>query len=222
MSRSKEKNNLRQKHLALRRGLSSEEKYQKEAIIAHKTFRFLRHCHSELSSDSPIRVGAYIPYIDEVNIFAHHLAAAAEVENTYAIALPHFKRMGTALHFYTLSLTSQLSHFIEALNGTFASLNPNLPIWEEADPDSIHYWLIPGVVFTPHGDRIGFGKGVYDRFLSKFTHGIRIGLAFDIQMTQSFVSEALDVPMHVVFTETQTHLPPHAHHSLSQKIGDLS
>jgi len=60
--------------------------------------------------------------------------------------------------------------------------------------------ICPGVGFDTNGNRIGFGKGYYDRYL----HGeklTKIGLAFETQMTDEIVMTKTDVPMDFVVTE---------------------
>jgi len=61
--------------------------------------------------------------------------------------------------------------------------------------------LVPGLVFGPAGERIGFGKGFYDRFLKTCPNLLRIGLAYDFQITaQDWSSEEHDERMDWVFT----------------------
>ncbi len=60
--------------------------------------------------------------------------------------------------------------------------------------------ITPGVVFSADGGRIGFGKGYYDRFFTRFPNGYRIGVAFSEQMFATIPQTAFDVPMdEVVF-----------------------
>ena len=68
-----------------------------------------------------------------------------------------------------------------------------------AKPDEIDTVIVPGIAFDYHGGRIGFGKGYYDRFLSKFK-GTKVGFCYDFQLTDNAYSEPHDVMMDYVVT----------------------
>lgn len=61
--------------------------------------------------------------------------------------------------------------------------------------------VVPGTAFDLLGNRLGTGKGVYDVFLKKATHAVKIGLAFECQMVDGILHEAHDVGMDFVVTE---------------------
>lgn len=61
-------------------------------------------------------------------------------------------------------------------------------------------WLIPGIVFDSNGGRIGHGKGSYDRLLKR-SSGIRIGICFEIQITDSVPTENHDEYLNLIVTE---------------------
>ena len=63
--------------------------------------------------------------------------------------------------------------------------------------------IVPGIAFDSQGNRLGFGKGNYDRFLKRATHAVKIGLAYDSQMVESIPSQEHDVPMDFVVTPTR-------------------
>lgn len=70
------------------------------------------------------------------------------------------------------------------------------------DPDEIAVFLVPGVVFGRQGERIGFGAGFYDRYLSRATPAaIKIGVAFDLQLVDSVEQNEWDVRMDALVTE---------------------
>ncbi len=63
--------------------------------------------------------------------------------------------------------------------------------------------IVPGVAFDTSCNRLGFGKGNYDRFLKRATHAVKIGLAFDEQVVDSIPTEEHDIKMDFVITPTR-------------------
>jgi len=61
-------------------------------------------------------------------------------------------------------------------------------------------WLVPGVAFDQTGNRLGRGKGYYDRLLSG-TEGACIGVAYDWQIVTVLPVAGHDVPMHVLVSD---------------------
>ena len=71
--------------------------------------------------------------------------------------------------------------------------------------ENIDLIIVPGVVFNRMGDRIGFGKGFYDRFLSceKYKNSHKISLAYDFQIDNSFSGEKFDIKIDKLITEKE-------------------
>lgn len=65
--------------------------------------------------------------------------------------------------------------------------------------NAIDVILVPGAGFDHKGNRIGYGKGYYDRYLSKFDGEI-VGVGYDFQLTDILPTEQHDVRMHRVVT----------------------
>lgn len=61
--------------------------------------------------------------------------------------------------------------------------------------------VVPGVAFDPNGTRLGFGGGCYDRVLRTYD-GVKVGLAYDFQMT-SLPFGTADVPCDWVVSESK-------------------
>lgn len=61
--------------------------------------------------------------------------------------------------------------------------------------------LIPGVAFDQRGNRLGYGKGYYDRFLSQ-SGALRLGVGFDLQQVAEVPTEPHDLPMHGLLSES--------------------
>lgn len=66
--------------------------------------------------------------------------------------------------------------------------------------------LVPGAVFDKRCHRIGYGKGFYDRYLTRLSeNGIRlstIGLGYEEQIINEVPCEIYDVSLDMVLTET--------------------
>ena len=60
--------------------------------------------------------------------------------------------------------------------------------------------VVPGVAFDCKGNRIGRGKGYYDRFLSQHLEVKRIGICFDFQLVDEVPAEPFDIRMDEVIS----------------------
>ncbi|WP_203246911.1 5-formyltetrahydrofolate cyclo-ligase [Sporosarcina beigongshangi] len=69
------------------------------------------------------------------------------------------------------------------------------------EKDSIDLQIVPGVVFSNEGYRIGFGGGYYDRYLADY-NGHRLSLAFDCQINGLVPVKSHDIPVHKIITVT--------------------
>ena len=63
--------------------------------------------------------------------------------------------------------------------------------------------IVPGLAFDRRGWRIGFGAGLYDRFLSSVA-APRVALAFSLQLQESLPVEPHDEPVDWIVTEGET------------------
>lgn len=71
------------------------------------------------------------------------------------------------------------------------------PVGEKVVPDLI---LIPGLAFSEKGERLGRGKGCFDKYLTDYK-GLKVGLCFDLQIKPIIPTEENDVKMDVVVTD---------------------
>lgn len=68
--------------------------------------------------------------------------------------------------------------------------------------EAIASLVIPMVAFDEQGNRLGYGKGYYDRYLKQFG-GKRIGVAFAEQKAASLPTEVHDEIIDLIVTEDQ-------------------
>lgn len=69
-----------------------------------------------------------------------------------------------------------------------------------ADPDEIELIVVPAVAFDYKGNRLGRGKGFYDRLLSE-TKATKIGVGYEFQLIDELPAEPHDIPMDMVITQ---------------------
>lgn len=71
-------------------------------------------------------------------------------------------------------------------------------------PELMELIVVPGVAFDRHGNRVGRGKGFYDRLLAETT-ATTVGVGYDFQLFDAVPIEPHDTPLDVIITES-THL----------------
>ena len=82
-------------------------------------------------------------------------------------------------------------------SGAFGILEPTESFYTTAKPEII---VIPGIAFDKQYNRLGRGKGYYDRFLSNLQIP-KIGLCFSFQLIGNIPSEPFDIKMDYVVTD---------------------
>lgn len=61
--------------------------------------------------------------------------------------------------------------------------------------------IMPGVAFDKEKNRLGYGKGFYDRFLQKHTNCHTLALGFEMQLIDSVPAGEYDIRPEVLITE---------------------
>lgn len=72
---------------------------------------------------------------------------------------------------------------------------------DTADPRSIDLIIVPAMAFDRRRNRLGRGRGFYDRLL-KGLRATTIGVAYDFQLLDLLPTEETDVALDMVITET--------------------
>lgn len=60
--------------------------------------------------------------------------------------------------------------------------------------------IVPGRAFSPKGDRLGRGKGYYDKYLHHFG-GLKIGVCLEAQLVEDVPVDSHDQPVDYIVTE---------------------
>lgn len=95
----------------------------------------------------------------------------------------------------------------DLVNGRFGIRQPSAGC-AAADPEEIQLLVIPGVGFDLSGQRVGYGKGYYDRALHRLEgNGNLIALCYEFQLVDSLAGEQHDVNMDRIITERRMITP---------------
>ncbi len=114
------------------------------------------------------------------------------------VAFP--KVFGDEMYFFEVGDFSQLA---EGAFGVMEPLSVNdggtaRPVdWRRLDT----LVLTPGVAFDRHGNRMGFGKGYYDRHFTEKNRYIMLGVAYELQMAEELPTSEFDVALPYIVTE---------------------
>ncbi len=184
----KTKNEIRKELKALIAELTPEEKRIQSTLRCEK----LLHDPGILTAKS---LGIYLPLPDEPDL---RPALQILLEKGMRIALPYPEKSEPALVPFDRPWAF---HWITDLtpiqNGPW-----NLPFpeaGEQVAATELDIILVPGRGFTPQGQRIGRGKGYYDRLLADH-QGRRIGMGFSCQLRDSLPEEPHDIPLTEIWT----------------------
>lgn len=78
----------------------------------------------------------------------------------------------------------------------FGILEPAGKEW--TDLDAVQLIVVPGVAFDEHNNRMGRGRGFYDRLLKLTPHAVKVGVAYTFQVLPQIPVDPFDVPMDAV------------------------
>ena len=74
-----------------------------------------------------------------------------------------------------------------------------------ADPETLDLIIVPGIAFDQNLNRIGYGKGFYDRFFSSIKKNIlKVGVCYDFQLHEKIPNDPTDIKMDLVISEKQS------------------
>lgn len=175
---------LRQKYRSLRQSMPQEIKAQKDAAIAAQVRRLWQYQRNEI-------LLIYVSTDIEVDTFRIIRQA---IEDGKRVTVPRCVPDTRNMEFYYIDSTDELSP------GTFGVLEP------AADPDRLYrekdggLCIVPAFSYDWRGYRLGYGKGYYDRFLSRF-EGNMVGICYSECVQRSLPHGRFDRPVELLVTE---------------------
>ncbi|MCD8230819.1 MAG: 5-formyltetrahydrofolate cyclo-ligase [Clostridiales bacterium] len=100
----------------------------------------------------------------------------------------------------------EVGDFSQLVEGTFGVMEP-LPVNDGGTARPVDWRrldtlvLTPGVAFDRHGNRMGFGKGYYDRHFAERNRYIMLGVAYELQVSKELPTGEFDVALSYIVTE---------------------
>ena len=79
--------------------------------------------------------------------------------------------------------------------GAFNIMEPIGSLFPEERYQELDLAIIPGMAFDGNHNRLGRGKGYYDRFLQKIPQVYKIGICFPFQLVEEIPTEETDIKM---------------------------
>ncbi|HHZ01276.1 MAG TPA: 5-formyltetrahydrofolate cyclo-ligase [Tissierellia bacterium] len=184
----KSKKELRKKILGIRNKMPKEDVENNSRIIMNKIIGLKTYKQSKV-------IFVYMDFKNEVmtsDLIKHMLAEKKRVVIPYTDVIN------------TLVIPSEITEEADLKLSPFGYYEPKkiMPV----DVEEIDLVLVPGVVFDKNLNRIGFGKGYYDRILKNLKPGAKkIGLAHDFQVLDEIPAEDHDIKMDMIITESSSY-----------------
>jgi len=183
---SSEKKIIREKIKNLLNGLALEDHKSKSKIISDNLLK-----SDEYKAASAILI--YYPFRKEID--TRHIIKDALKKNK-KVSLP--KISGSEIKFFFISDLKK-----DLKPGCFDIVEPDTFHCLEADLNSVDLIIVPGLCFDLNFNRIGYGKGFYDKILKKLSKKVnKIALAFDLQILKNIPAYSHDQKIDIIITES--------------------
>ncbi len=161
------------------------------AVRAVESIELCERLKTQMPSASTVLFFAPLP--DELDVWPLlELSMALGV----TCALPFFD---AAKKTYGARILNHLATDIVA--GKFGVREPAATCAEIAF-DKFDLVLVPGMAFDLSGNRLGRGKGFYDRLLAEAS-GVKCGVGYDFQLLEKIPAEAHDAKVDFIFTPSR-------------------
>jgi 5-formyltetrahydrofolate cyclo-ligase len=100
--------------------------------------------------------------------------------------------------------TLRLSYIEDPAVLSQSTFDVSEPVGHElpAQASDVKAVIIPMLAFDKRGNRLGYGAGYYDRFLTAHPHMTRIGIAFACQELMEIPADPTDAGMDMIVTDT--------------------
>ncbi len=172
MNTSEEKTALRREMLIQRSQLKPKVKFRQDISICGKLENLI------LTADFQV-IHTFLPMKNEINLIP---LISKLLKQKKTIISPKSLPKGVMKNLI-------LSSLAETEPGIFGTYHP-----KNSSPymDKIDCIIVPALAFSSSNDRLGYGGGYYDRFLSQHSNSLKIGIAYPFQLMPAIPTECHD------------------------------
>lgn len=181
-----EKEIVRSKMLKMREnGVSLRERKEKSSRIASSLI-------NDLLLPAPAKsIGFYYPVRGEVDTFSTFDFCRSKG----IVCL--FPRIISSIDMVFLPVKAKR----ELVKRNFGIYEPDVGVYSGSEGMVPEVLLVPGVAFDRENFRLGYGKGYYDTYLTRYEPKLSIGLGYDFQILDSLRIDRWDKKLDLVLTE---------------------
>lgn len=167
--------------------LSLQQKHEKDFAILNnlKASKLYKNCSQlflYISSETEVDTRTLIDFA---------------VKDGKTVAAPKCNTENCTMQFYQISSSDDLE------KGAYGIAEPK-EFCVPAVSDEKTVCIVPGLSFSKDGNRLGYGKGYYDRFLEKFI-GKSVGLCYNEFLADSLITDEHDQKVSVIVTEKENY-----------------
>lgn len=186
------------------------EKEKKEQL-RNRIKELLNECPSYLLEEKSRRIESRLYSLCEYknsSFIMFYVSMEREVSTLNAIktTLAEKKKVAVPLILKSqdIMLPCKINDFSDLKPGPFGILQPSKEKIHNIPLSLIDLIIVPGIAFDRNGNRVGKGKGFYDKFLKPMPATIpKIALAFSCQIVEQVPINGDDVPVDKIVTEDE-------------------
>ena len=180
-----QKDSIREQYRDLRRQINAEEKFRRDNEICKAAESLMSYKYAEY-------VLLYAPEDEEIDIYP---IAEMSLKKGKKICFPRCDKKNHTMEYHVVESLDELKP------DTYGICEPP-ETNPKYDPDSTAaaVCFVPGLVYDRYGYRLGYGKGFYDRYLSRFS-GCSIGVVYSDFVLEEVPRGRYDVMVDILLTE---------------------
>jgi 5-formyltetrahydrofolate cyclo-ligase len=167
----------------LRQEIKNRKRQFTDEQLRKLSFTITERLLSHPRTNAAHNILLYYSLPDEVNTHELIDTLAQQGKNIFLPVVLNNEQMEIREYHGPQDLQEGSFHILEPVGKTYTQL------------EDIDLAFIPGVSFDKANNRLGRGKGYYDRFLAKVPHLYKIGVCFDFQKVEQLPAEENDIRM---------------------------